>query len=243
MLIFKQLTITEGDRSDYLKLHRYHYCKQEPGQLTHVFCIRPRDHYRKYFPNPIGVHTFSMPMPNLRARTIATNGFFKIPKTRSEQMKLVNEKIRYASRIIIDPRFHNLGLAKWFIRDTLPKVGFPIIETLVPIDYTNRVFSKAGFEILHTPSPSYYRKLTDAISSMGLTVDFRLLPETFQKRLEKLVPEDRLFLEQTIEQFLSRFKSHHNMKPDINRAKFLLSKIFYPNCYLIWFNPKMNFSS
>jgi len=241
MLIPKNLFISKGTFTEYKKLERYHYSKQEPGPFTHIFCIRPRIKNYKTLPPIIGVHTIGMPLPDLRPRTKATNEFFKKPKSKSERLKLVNKKIRYASRIIINPLFHNLGLAKWLISETLPMVGFPIIETLTHIDYTNVLCVKAGYKVFNTPSPAYYTKLCNAIRKTGLTVDFRLLPETFHKRLEMLSPETRLELEQEIHQFLSRFHGRYDMPPNLERSRFILSKIPYPCCYLIWFNPEMDF--
>lgn len=237
------LEIAIARRSDYDRLSHYHYCLDEIGPTTQIYKIRAKAPYTSSFPDPIGVAVYKAPIPDIRPRYGATKRFFKQPESRSDQLKLVNKNIEYLARIIIDPRFWKLGLASWLLKDTLERQTKPIIETLTPIDFTNKMFQKAGFKLYTTPAPTWYRRLVDCLYEAGLTQQSLTIPLIVNHRLRTLKPALREKTEKAITNFLYHFRHRRNMQPGMERTRYLLSKIPYPEAYLIWWNPRTHLTT
>ncbi|MBA7618968.1 hypothetical protein ES703_26300 [subsurface metagenome] len=233
------LEVVPGTLKDYHKLAEYHYLPKRLRLVSNVFKIKARYPYHKSFPDPIGVNVYKMPIPELRSRSAATNGYFRTPATKSERMKLVNSNIRYAARLIIDPRFRKMGVATKLVKESMEQMNIPIIETLTPIDFTNEMLVKLGFELYYTPAPTWYRPFVQTLRALGLTPDYMLLPSTLTRRIQRLKGERRENTEHQIQSFLHQFKRRQFMPAGIERARFILSKIPFPEAYLIWFNPKI----
>ena len=225
--------------ADYSILARYHYNPLPKGPCTGIYKIKAKYPYHKSMPDPLAIIVYRMPIGRLRARTIATNGIFKQSPDCPHPLKAINKNIRYLARLIVDPRFWRHGLATKLILETLELQNVPLIETITPIDWTNDMFVKCGFELTFTPAPRWYRRMTNAIRSIGLTPDTKLLPITLHRRTLALKGEQRKSFEWEIKQFLHQYRHMHDLKPSIARAKFILSKIPYPEAYLLWHNPKI----
>ncbi len=238
--IRNSLEIVPATVSDYLDLACYHYATHLIRPMTQIYKIRPQQKFRSNFPDPIAVIVFRSPIPDLLARHRATKGYFRRPGTVSARLKLVNAKIQYAARLIVDPRFRKLGLATWLQEESLSYQTVPIIETLTPIDWTNKIPLRAGFKMYQNPAPVWYRRFTAALYSIGLTTDSLSCPSAVQCRIETLYADQAKFIEHEFRQFLSRFRGHHDMPPGIDRTKYALSKCPYPEAYFIWFNPRVH---
>jgi len=224
--------------ADYNVLARYHYNPLPKGPCTGIYKIKAKYPYHKSMPDPLAIIVYRMPIGRLRARTIATNGIFKQSANCPHPLKAINKNIRYLARLIVDPRFWRHGLATKLILETIQLQEVPLIETITPIDWTNDMFQKCGFEIFFTPAPKWYRRMTTAIRELGLTPDANLLPIILHKRIKNLHGSQRDFIENEIKQFLHQYRHMHDLKPCIERAKFILSKIPYPEAYLLWRNPE-----
>jgi len=232
------LEIIPGKLADYKRLAEYHYRTEPIRPVTQIYKINMKPPHTKSMPDPIAVIVYRMPIPEIRPRTTATKGYFHEPKTLSARLKLVNQKIQYIARLIVDPRFHKMGLATWLLEDTLERQQVPIIETLTPIDWTNKIFQKAGFKLYHTPAPPWYRRFENALLSIGLTEDSLTSPLHVHFRLEHLQPKNADRIEHEIKVFIHHYRHRDGMPPGIERTKFMLSKLPYPEAYLIWFNPR-----
>lgn len=102
---------------------------------------------------------------------------------------------------------------------------------------------RAGFKLYYTPAPPWYRRFTATLYTLGLTPNDMLLPITLKRRIERLPDKVRKFAEYEIQRFLQHFPRHHDMPAGIERAKFIRSKIPFPEAYLIWFNPQVPLTS
>lgn len=233
------LQILPATLDDYHKLAHYHYRTEPIRPATQIYKINAIDRVHDQFPDPIAVIVYRQPIPDIRARTNATKGYFKYRRTQKEMLKLVNKKIQYLARLIVDPRFRKLGLATWLLTDTLERQTVPIVETLTPIDFTNKIFQKAGFKLYHTQAPTWYRKFTDALQAIGFEDWNHLLPLTLQNRIDHLEGDQAKWFESQISQFIYHFNPHKKSKPGIDRTDYVLRKLPYPEAYLIWLNPRV----
>lgn len=238
-LITDCLEIVPGNQSDYKILAHYHYEKTPPAPPDQIYKIRGRQGESDPFPDPIGVILYSMPIINLHGRTVATSNYFRSPRTDIGKLRLANQKIRYISRLIIDPRFQKLGLATWLLKDTLERQTVPIIETLTPIDFTNKMFQKQGFKLYNNPAPKWYRRFTSALLSANIRIEDLKCPPAVHYRIQHLSPRRKGFIEKEILLFVSHFHHRKGMINSLNRTAYFCRKIPYPEAYLIWFNPRV----
>lgn len=234
---FDNLHIVPSTRVAYRTLAPYHYIKRQLPPVDSIYAVRDKLPSLKRYPDPLSIIVYSMPLIHLRARNIATKNFFTAPPTRREQLCRLNKNVRYISRLITDPRYHKQGLATWLLETTLAKQTIPIIETLTPIDFTNKIFQRAGFELYYNPAPPHYQKFIEQLRSHGISGDILRHPRTAQKRIDRLKPEDQEWFYHHLKRFLHGLK---NIEPKFwapEAIVFALRQLTYPHAYLIWHNP------
>lgn len=233
------LEVLPGTLDDYHILSEYHYRTEPVKPVTQIYKIVGTAETKGAFPDPMAVIVYRMPLPDIRPRHTATKGYFKRPASQSDRLKLVNEKIQYIARLIVDPRFHRRGLASILLKDSLERQNVPIIETLTPIDFTNKIFQKAGFKLFQTPAPPWYRRLTDMLFLLGLTEQSLTVPLIVHNRISSLQGQSSEHVEKEIHLFLKHYRHRESMPHSFERTEFILSKLPYPQAYLIWFNPRV----
>lgn len=233
------LEILHGSYEEYLRLARYHYISPDCKPAMQIFKIRKAGKKQNSFPDPMGVILYKKPLPDLKARTYATRSYFKLPPTKSEQLKLVNEKILYAARIIIDPRFWKRGLAHWLQSETLKLQTVPIVETLTPIDFTYKLLLPDGFKRYYNPAPSYYTRFHNTLLSIGITEAEIRTPRIAHQHFMMMHEPHHSTFEKEITRFLKHFKNSPVDNFELPRTAYALSKLPYPQSYFIWFNPRV----
>jgi GNAT superfamily N-acetyltransferase len=234
----ERLQITEGSMIDYKALARYHYEPELTFPPTKVFKMVGKPPFEHHFPDPTAVLVLTQPFPDIRARTKATAGFFHQHESQAENLKLVNQYVLYLARLITDTRYLRKGIGSLLLKKTLEQMTIPIIETLTPIDFTNSMYEKAGFEKYYQPHPHRFTRLINAFAHVGLNVRDTTCRQLIDMRLEKMQPTMRTFIEKEINSFLGGFRNADRFEPGPERTKFILSKVPPPECYLIWFNPQ-----
>lgn len=235
--ITNRLQVVAGSQIDYFALARYHYEPRLTFPPTKVFKVVGNKRYAAHFPDPVAVLVFTQPFPDIAARNKATDGFFKQHKSNAENLQLLNEYVLYCARLITDPRYLRKGIATYLLKKTLQQLTIPIVETLTPIDFTNSMYTKAGFELYYTPPSVKYSRLINAFKGVGLDVHDITCHQLIDMRLEHLPPTKSAFIEKEIKLFLAGFRNAERFKPGPARTKFILSKVPPPEAYLIWFNP------
>ena len=231
--------VIRGTYQDYQILAHYHYLQENIKPVTEIYKITGKGKWKPILPDPIGVVCFKQPLTNIRPRRTATKRYFTRPKTIQARLKLINKKILYLARIIIDPRYQKKGLGTWLLLSTLEQMTIPIIETLTPIDFTDKLFHKVGFKRYLTPAPQHYKKFTDAMLEIGIQESWYRVPWFIENRLRQLEPNTKKTIEKTIVDFLNHFKNAKDLPPGMERTKLFCSKIPYPECYQVWFNPRV----
>ena len=231
--IKKYFEIQPATYTEVKPLFHYHYINTPPPMPKYIFKITPRAKHQKSFPDIIAMIVYSSPIANIRGRNIATNNFFLNPGHRSCNLSLLNKKILYVSRIIVDPRFRRQGLGTWLQAETLSLIPKITVETLAPIDFTNRILLHCGFKVYYTPPPERYKRFCDNLSSFGFSGDILKHPDIMQKRVNALSPRRKMFFIAKMKSFLHGFgaKDDHARNPDI--MPFIINRLFYPRAYFI----------
>lgn len=229
----QDLEIVQGHRPDYKLLGEYHYIKQEPTFVRKLYVIKAKQHCENIYPYPIGLMVYSPPFPNLKPRNTATNNFFNMNPSQSDRLKILNKQITYASRLIIDPRYRKLGLGTWLLKETLELQDYPIIETLSPIDFTNQMLIKLGFELHYNPAPVWYRLFIFEMESLCIWNNLFNHPKTVMYRINCLTKRKRIIAEDVFNRFVDHFQKRRSKPFSLEKVTYALTKIPYPEAYLI----------
>ena len=235
--VIKKLQIVRGGFEDYKKLARFHYRDSRPGAYTAIFVIRP---IKALSTEPIGVIVYTMPSAGAELRNIATDNFFAGFDNRT-RLGLINENIRCISRVIIEPRFRGLGLASRLVRETMPKMDVPIIEAMAVMGLVNPFFEKAGMKAYAANMPVRCIQLVEAFSMVGIEEEELIDAEEVQRKVGRLEQAEGEFIETEIGHFLQSYGERRYGEADVERMRFVLSKLTFRPVYYIWFNEKVGF--
>ena len=232
--VTKKLEIVHGSSDDYKNLARFHYRNNRLGPYAGIFAMR-------FGAETIGVIVYTMPTPGCELRNIATGNLFT-GFDRSTRLALINKNIRRISRVIIEPRFRGLGLASQLVCQTLSEMNVPIIEAMAVMGLVNPFFEKVGMTAYTTKMPARCTQLIEALSMVGIENDQLIDAQKVQQKLDTLKKNEAEFVESQIKHFLQSYGKRRNMKPSLERTRFVLSKLTTRPVYYVWLNPKTAFS-
>ena len=228
----------KGSYEDYKTLKEYHYVWDDPVCLRGIYKVRARQPFTSQFPDPLAVIVYSVPIGEWSARNVALGDFFSQYKTKSLRQTAINHYISYIARLIVDPRFFKLGLGSFLLSKSLELQTHNIVETMTPIDFTKFMFEKAGFKHFYQPTPAPYSRMQMAFHRVGVPMMYWTQPKIVNLRIEALNRYLSDFFHSESKLFLRRFRHHEDMPRGPERIRYILSKINYPNSYLLWHNPK-----
>ena len=237
--ISKKLQIVPGSINDYKRLGHYHYRDSRLGPYAAIFAIRPLNHPVQGKLETIGVIVYTMPSVGVELRNIATDNLFS-GLDRGTRLALINKNIRCISRVIIEPRFRGLGLASRLVRETMPKMGVPLVEAMAVMGLVNPFFEKAGMKRYPRQVGTVRTaQLVEALGMVGIDDDEFINPQAVQDKLDGLAPAGAEFIERQIRDFLQSYGKRRQMEPGIERTRYVLSKLTARPVYYIWFNPQI----
>lgn len=233
----KWLTIERSDLNNTHNLLNHHYRSEKLKVCYRVFIIRNL-HPKYTDDNLVGVIVYTMPMPHIRLRNIATSGIFTGFKNRSDQLKILNEHLRTISRVVIDPRYRGLGLASWLVQKTADRVKFPIIESLAVMGNIHPFFEKAGFKPYTQNFPERINYIQQAFKDAGIRFSMLKDPLKVQKHIDKLNKKKAMQFEKAVQKFLQSYRRRAYMPPGIERTRYVLSRLTENPVYYIKFCDK-----
>jgi GNAT superfamily N-acetyltransferase len=233
-----KISLYRGNFADYKTLARYHYQPTLTFPPTMVYKIAGVGDSFSTLPNPIAVIVFTQPFPDIESRAAMTANYYHAAGSLSENLQSVNRDILYLARLIVDPRFQKQGIASYLLHETLEQLNIPIVETLTPIDFTNKMYQREGFLIHYQKPSARHIRLMNAFESIGLKVTETTTPLLIEGRLNNLDTVSRETIEREIDVFLKQYRNADRFQPGIERTKFILTKVPPPAAYLIWFNPR-----
>ena len=237
--VTRRIKIVSGCLDDYKQLAHFHYRDSRLGPFAAIFAIRPAKTLScSSGTGVIGVIVYRMPSSGIELRNVATGNFFA-GFDRVTRLALVNKNIRCISRVILEPRFRGLGLASRLVRETMPKMGVPIVEALAVMGMVNPFFERAGMSACAAKMPARCVQLTEAFSLVGVEKETLIEPRKVQQKLDELGRAPAEFVELQIRTFLQSYGKRRNMPAGLERTRFVLSKLTFRPVYYIWFNPEI----
>lgn len=232
-MIPTEYTVQKANRKVYKLFADYHYIKTPLCFIRSIWSYSCPLIPGQALPPHLGVLVYSPPIPSLKARNQTFPDLFPDNVSRTEKLTLLNEQFTYLSRLIVDPHFQRHGIADRLLKETLPQIKTPYIETLTPIDFTNDMFIKHGFQLHLQPDPQYYSQFRLELQKAAITGPLLILPNEAQKRVDRLDPNQRLIFDVCLHRFLWHFKNMRYVQDPLQRLTYALSKFPYPNAYLV----------
>lgn len=235
--VCKKMEIVQGCFDDYKQLAHYHYRESRPGPFKKIFVLR-NDSLRATRNKIIGVIVYSMPFLGLELRSLVMDNYFG-GFDKSTRLELINENIRCISRVIIEPRFRGLGLAKKLVQETMPKMNVSIIEAVAVMGRINPFLEKAGMRPYTSKPSQHFVRFIEALSIIGLEDRDLIDPQRVQHKLSQLESDKTEFIEREIKHFLKGYGNRRNMLPGLERTRYILSRLNTRPVYYVWFSEKI----
>jgi hypothetical protein len=235
--IIKDLLIEPGTASNWHELSGYHYCDEKVCAYKALYVLRDKRVGRasKAYDGVAGVIIYSMPVASIAARNIATKGYFTGIGNRSMQLGLINKNIRCIRRVIIEPRYRGIGLAAKLVRETMPLMDVPIIESLAVMGNFNPFFEKAGMTPCRKGRDTKSAIVIETLSSVGINEDMFIDPGKAHETIDALDSAKRYFVCDQFDKFIGAFGKRSKMPHSPQRTRYVLSKLSFEPVYYIWF--------
>jgi len=168
--VARDLRIEEGSLEDYKRLAEFHYRSSGHPPALKVFTLKRKDD------EPVGVILYSWPPANVYGRRQALG--------RSLKLKELNRKLAIISRVVLHPKYRSIGLGVRLVRETLPLVGRPYVETIAVMARYNPFFEKAGMRKIAERKPD--KAIHQAIEVLEKLGFKRYLLTSVKYNLERL---------------------------------------------------------
>ena len=234
--IKKYLKIVEGSLADYESLARFHYRAGRVGAVARVYKIVDTHPMRSRIEPVVGIIIYTMPVPNVQMRNVATGGLF-CKLGRNAALDFINANLRTIGRVVIEPRYRSLGLAHWLIEETIHLLNVPYVEALAVMGKVNPFFQKAGMMKFEAAEQMRNVKLKQALSVVGIEERDFIDIERVHSKLQDLKPKGKAFIEKEIAAFLAAYgKKGRNLPDGQMRTEFVLSKLSDRPVYYLWRN-------
>lgn len=227
------LQVVKCTRTEFQTLQHYHYIPENPVCTRGFYKCIAKPGTVGNFPDPLGVIVYAVPIGEWRARNVAVNEFFSKYPNRSHRQSAINANVTYIARIIVDPRFHRLGIGTKLIKETLPLQDYHWIETMTPPDRYLQLFLKLGFRSVVQPTPLIYIEMQHVLDRVGVSRQYWSNPEIATTYIENLNKYKSDLFNKTAKKFLKNFSGHESELRGYERIRYILSKIKYPNMYFI----------
>lgn len=156
------VTIAPGSPADYASLARFHYLAGAPSRPDRVLAARSAEAGA-----PIGVLVVSRPTLNGRVRELAWPGRYRTGDKRADARR-VNEEVRVISRVVVDPRWRGLGVARRLVRAYLADPLTAATEAIAAMGWLCPFFERAGMVVYELPIVARDARLIDALGHAGL---------------------------------------------------------------------------
>lgn len=153
--------IGAGSLSDYSRLAAHHYRAAPPATVERVLIASHSRH------GAIGVLVVSRPTLNARWRGAAWPGRYDTPDRRANAARL-NAEVRTISRVIVDPRFRALGVARALVRAYLDAPLTVRTEAAAAMGACCPFFAGAGMTPVACRPPRRDERLARVLRRAGL---------------------------------------------------------------------------
>ncbi len=172
------LAVTIGCWGDYQALARFHYIAGKPATHVHVLCIQ--DPIDKQL---VGVLVISMPTLDGSWRQLAWPNRYR-SRDRAAAARRINRELRTISRVIVDPRYRGMGLARALVEAYLANPLTQATEAIAAMGAVSPFFKAAGMTEYRLPVKPANARLLDALHACKVSPASLNRPACAQSVLE-----------------------------------------------------------
>jgi ABC-type lipoprotein export system ATPase subunit/GNAT superfamily N-acetyltransferase len=152
--LIKEIRVEEGTRSDYALLADFHYRSHNLGIVRKIFrAVRGTE--------VAGAIVYCYP-----GMTVA--GRLKVlPKMSVQDL---NRDLSVIMRVVTHPKYRTIGLGQRLVRETLPLVDTPYVETIAVMAKYNPFFERAGMQkVIEQSPPKHALAVREVLSNLGFS--------------------------------------------------------------------------
>lgn len=151
-----------GGRRDYAALRGHHYRRGDPATVDRVLVSREVGSGAL-----AGVLVTSMPTLNGGWRRLAWGDRFAGGDKRG-RAGVLNAELRCISRVIVEPRYRGLGVARGLVRAYLASAATVCTEAVAGMGGVCPFFARAGMREFSVPMGARHARLLDCLEQLGV---------------------------------------------------------------------------
>ncbi len=261
--LLEGVRVERGGREDWLALAPLHYRGHHPGAVTDIFRLVHASRSRRPGARPgarqdaparsrtpldpadgtlVGVIVYARAPLALAARNRATGGRYRLARCgRVSAATLINRELRIISRLVIAPNWRGLGLGSRLVRETLPRVGTPYVETLAAMGRVHPFFERAGMTAYPYRPPAECERLRAALEAAGIGEEAVRVAADLAEALDGLPPAMRRQVEAEVRRWVRSYlgaKNRRTNRPDRARTLDLVARNLRAEpVYYLWRRP------
>ena len=146
--LIDEIQIEPGRYADYKRFKRWHYLgQQRPGPSTDVWLAM-------YEGRPVGIAMFGYTHLLLGARVGVLPECYSPRAVTTRGAEALNRDVRLLQRVIVDPRFRGVGIARKLIAHALERIEAPYVECLAQMGAFSDFLTRSGFDEVAEVGPS-----------------------------------------------------------------------------------------
>ena len=229
------LKIVPATVSDYKHLSRFHYQSTRLGPIRAVYKLIDDHPWRRLAAPLVGVIVYGSPPANLAGRNAATGGVFA-GMDRASALSLLNERIVCIRRVIIEPRYRGLGLARRLVAETMPLTGAAMVETVSVMGRVHPFFTRAGMKAFAPTPEAKTERMAAALEAVGIGEGLWHDGLAAHSMIETLCRQSQGFIIEQMDGFCQKFTNQRQMPHSPQRTGFVLSKLAARGAYYLWEN-------
>ena len=245
--LHRKIRIVEGDLRDYKALSYFHYRGEKVSGVRKVFKAVTDTSLGEEL---AGVIVYTGSYVHLRGRWEAFPELRELRREDfSEYLKFINENVARIARVVVHPKYRGIGLGVRLVKETMPRCGYPIVETLAVMARYNPFFEKAGMKRFEYES--YYHderqpKFLQELEALGFNPDLLNSRRYCLSVLKNLSKKDR----EKIVKLLKRYEivkpkyAKYSLWKKLRAGEFtledlaeMISAVKAKPVYLVWVNP------
>jgi len=164
-----EMEVVEGTYADWKEVAGFHYRSHQIAFRDKIFVLRKGEEI-------CGAIVYARP-------TAACFGRSRVFKPKN--MQELNAKLSRIARVVVHPKYRTIGAGVKLVRESLPKCGKPMVETVAVMAKYNPFFERAGMvKVCETVPGKEVTKSVEELEELGFQ-SYMLNVATYNKQIMK----------------------------------------------------------
>ena len=110
----------------------------------------------------------------------------QVARLTGEHATTVNERMVCIRRVIIEPRYRGLGLARRLVAETMPMTGSPMVEAVSVMGRVHPFFERAGMQAFAPTPDAKTERMAAALEAVAIGEELRCDRKAIDTKIEQL---------------------------------------------------------